>query len=1139
MSRSVGSFRGVVALALSACAVSATSSFAASTPPRHGGSGAHGPSIPHRDAATIGIVRSGDGQTFVPEGGLADACGPVSLTQSASDAIAPSNTAECIEQVPTGFASAENGLARTFVAPATLHPRCVHFGIQENIGPAWHVSARVWIDGALIVESAPIEIAANAGPGLYTAELPGFFEVAAGSSFTVELYTATRLPSEGGDGGLLFFGSNALGQSGPTLLRAPECGVDTFTDLATFGFPNTHLVMTVDCDVPTSSVNAFGFQHATDGNVVVRKNTDGTVTIWHAAVAGDLTITLGDLPGPMGFTMTGSFAPNAPNASMTFTPRGTLGGVAGVPLAHATVSTADGTSATIAVDFSMLGTGAQTVRFFDANGTPIADVPWGNNAPFSVGLWPSCMGWQCSGVDVIKTWWPVPTSITIGGLALVASSAEIVVKNPTQTPSSLQNILLSSEGGGGQYAPTTIQTESVSQFGQTFTAAGADTTLDISPAGVAIANIGSSGNDGVDIDFDCAESFDVNMSRFFDICCHTLFLGFTTGDLDAAGELHSKATLQLTGVDSFFDVFADFTDIGAPTQTIVVLQNHVPVFAVAGHTGPAATMTIPPKKVGKLGGPTECFTICTDTIGAFIIDGDIHAGDELQVLAEGGTPPSCKDRLELRCANLANDLTITGVTAALKPPPWIVKFGNAHATIGSGIVSCDDYLGLWSDLGSTGNDGVSILAPGAQGLELFTAPFAPTPGAVRTFKIVSEQSPDPAATVKLTNLPAAKTLASIAIPASTTATVRAFNGNTLVFQKAGVQLGGDTPIFSAGLSIGACVKCVWTFGDVSFKCKYKVTGAIAVDTDLSPIGGGQVLANAVEIEPEQSAVPYQSLDHIDFVQNDIAGQTIVTNEQLTALGYAFTGLGHAQLDASAPGLIGVANLDCCGGTGQDGVEIAFGGCSSFFDVFVEWPLNDRPTLDAFLKIEGIPGEGAATTGALTVQSAESFFDIFADFTDIGSPLKHVRVFDGGGAIVFDTIVDGAFVGSLSAAPFKLGKLGGPTECYRACVPPETQFTFGPVTVPAHEVQVLAVGGTPVACKTGVKLFGGGGLPSFAISGVNTSPPCVADLNGDGVVNAQDLGILLGAWGTNGADLNGDGIVNAQDLGILLGAWGNC
>ncbi|MBC02822.1 MAG: hypothetical protein CMJ34_05910 [Phycisphaerae bacterium] len=46
-----------------------------------------------------------------------------------------------------------------------------------------------------------------------------------------------------------------------------------------------------------------------------------------------------------------------------------------------------------------------------------------------------------------------------------------------------------------------------------------------------------------------------------------------------------------------------------------------------------------------------------------------------------------------------------------------------------------------------------------------------------------------------------------------------------------------------------------------------------------------------------------------------------------------------------------------------------------------------------------------------------------------------------------------------------------------------------------------------------------------------------DLNGDGIVDGADLGLLLGAWGTAGpGDLNGSGIVDGGDLGLLLGAW---
>jgi len=48
----------------------------------------------------------------------------------------------------------------------------------------------------------------------------------------------------------------------------------------------------------------------------------------------------------------------------------------------------------------------------------------------------------------------------------------------------------------------------------------------------------------------------------------------------------------------------------------------------------------------------------------------------------------------------------------------------------------------------------------------------------------------------------------------------------------------------------------------------------------------------------------------------------------------------------------------------------------------------------------------------------------------------------------------------------------------------------------------------------------------------------ADLNGDGVVNAADLSILLGGWGQPGpTDIDGDGTTNAADLSVLLGSWG--
>jgi formylglycine-generating enzyme required for sulfatase activity len=72
----------------------------------------------------------------------------------------------------------------------------------------------------------------------------------------------------------------------------------------------------------------------------------------------------------------------------------------------------------------------------------------------------------------------------------------------------------------------------------------------------------------------------------------------------------------------------------------------------------------------------------------------------------------------------------------------------------------------------------------------------------------------------------------------------------------------------------------------------------------------------------------------------------------------------------------------------------------------------------------------------------------------------------------------------------------------------------------------------------------------ALPGQLAAAQCVADLNGDRIVDGADLGVLLNAWGTcpNGnpgctGDLDSDGSVSGSvdgaDLGILLAAWGNC
>ena len=63
---------------------------------------------------------------------------------------------------------------------------------------------------------------------------------------------------------------------------------------------------------------------------------------------------------------------------------------------------------------------------------------------------------------------------------------------------------------------------------------------------------------------------------------------------------------------------------------------------------------------------------------------------------------------------------------------------------------------------------------------------------------------------------------------------------------------------------------------------------------------------------------------------------------------------------------------------------------------------------------------------------------------------------------------------------------------------------------------------------------------FTAVGREEVPQLVADVNGDGVVNVQDLVLVSGQFGKtgeHGADVNGDGVVNIQDLVLVAGVFG--
>ena len=74
---------------------------------------------------------------------------------------------------------------------------------------------------------------------------------------------------------------------------------------------------------------------------------------------------------------------------------------------------------------------------------------------------------------------------------------------------------------------------------------------------------------------------------------------------------------------------------------------------------------------------------------------------------------------------------------------------------------------------------------------------------------------------------------------------------------------------------------------------------------------------------------------------------------------------------------------------------------------------------------------------------------------------------------------------------------------------------------------------------GGNLFSQQFTTTFTFAGASVQQANRADVNGDGIVNIQDLVLVssnFGETGTHPADVNGDGVVNVQDLVLVSNAF---
>ena len=152
----------------------------------------------------------------------------------------------------------------------------------------------------------------------------------------------------------------------------------------------------------------------------------------------------------------------------------------------------------------------------------------------------------------------------------------------------------------------------------------------------------------------------------------------------------------------------------------------------------------------------------------------------------------------------------------------------------------------------------------------------------------------------------------------------------------------------------------------------------------------------------------------------------------------------------------------------------------------------------------------------------------------------------GGALVFSGVRMAANAGMLSAAAFEYAATGeaGVVRIEDSVIELNeasasdllTGVAAGGIRAYAPASRLVLAGSTRICANSPRNIDG-----PFLLEGTAEVCDLLSDLVPDGIVDGNDLAVVLGAWGTMADDgtgyVNHDGVVDGADLALLLGSWG--
>ncbi|MFQ5423844.1 MAG: hypothetical protein ACE5F9_07675 [Phycisphaerae bacterium] len=189
-------------------------------------------------------------------------CGTTLVTQNTDpNTITPGTSVSCNDQ-GTPQTNEDSYYARLFTTGTLTQVRCVNFGVEaardSTVGQLGApVEVRIYEDtngvapgdlpgetDLVLLGTALLNIPDAATNQFFQAVMTPPIDVSATSFFVVEIFTPSgHLVEPAGTN--IFLGANSAGQTAPAYLKAPQCGIATFTNIGTLCVPclNSHMLI--------------------------------------------------------------------------------------------------------------------------------------------------------------------------------------------------------------------------------------------------------------------------------------------------------------------------------------------------------------------------------------------------------------------------------------------------------------------------------------------------------------------------------------------------------------------------------------------------------------------------------------------------------------------------------------------------------------------------------------------------------------------------------------------------------------------------------------------------------------------------------------------------------------------------------